>query len=56
MWGFRLALYLLWRNWGHDEDPRSQAMRAYRGRGSGVVGDLAVGLIGTLLGNFCLVA
>jgi steroid 5-alpha reductase family enzyme len=31
IWGFRLALYLLWRNWGHDEDPRYQAMRQYRG-------------------------
>jgi steroid 5-alpha reductase family enzyme len=31
IWGFRLALYLLWRNWGHDEDPRYQSMRAYRG-------------------------
>jgi steroid 5-alpha reductase family enzyme len=30
-WGFRLALYLLWRNWGHEEDRRYQAMRAYRG-------------------------
>ena len=28
IWGFRLALYLLWRNWGHDEDPRYQTMRA----------------------------
>jgi steroid 5-alpha reductase family enzyme len=31
IWGLRLALYLLWRNWGHGEDPRYQAMRAYRG-------------------------
>jgi len=31
IWGFRLALYLLRRNWGHDEDPRYQTMRAYRG-------------------------
>jgi steroid 5-alpha reductase family enzyme len=31
IWGFRLALYLLWRNWGHDEDPRYQSMRAHRG-------------------------
>ncbi|MGE0821147.1 MAG: DUF1295 domain-containing protein [Candidatus Binatia bacterium] len=30
-WGVRLALYLLWRNWGHPEDPRYQAMREYRG-------------------------
>ncbi len=30
LWGVRLALYLLWRNWGHDEDPRYQTMRAYR--------------------------
>jgi steroid 5-alpha reductase family enzyme len=31
IWGFRLALYLLWRNWGQDEDPRYQTMRNYRG-------------------------
>ena len=31
LWGVRLALYLLWRNWGHEEDPRYQSMRAYRG-------------------------
>jgi steroid 5-alpha reductase family enzyme len=31
VWGSRLALYLLWRNWGHEEDPRYQTMRAYRG-------------------------
>jgi steroid 5-alpha reductase family enzyme len=30
-WGVRLALYILWRNWGHGEDRRYQAMRAYRG-------------------------
>lgn len=30
-WGLRLALYLLWRNWGADEDPRYQTMRASRG-------------------------
>lgn len=31
VWGLRLALYLLWRNWGADEDPRYQTMRANRG-------------------------
>jgi steroid 5-alpha reductase family enzyme len=31
LWGVRLAFYLLWRNWGHDEDPRYQTMRTYRG-------------------------
>lgn len=31
VWGLRLALYLLWRNWGAAEDPRYQAMREYRG-------------------------
>lgn len=31
VWGVRLALYLLWRNWGSGEDPRYQAMREYRG-------------------------
>jgi steroid 5-alpha reductase family enzyme len=27
LWGLRLALYLLWRNWGHGEDFRYQAFR-----------------------------
>jgi steroid 5-alpha reductase family enzyme len=31
VWGLRLALYLLWRNWGAAEDSRYQAMREYRG-------------------------
>jgi steroid 5-alpha reductase family enzyme len=30
VWGLRLAVYLLVRNWGKDEDPRYQAMRAKR--------------------------
>lgn len=31
LWGTRLAGYILWRNWGHGEDPRYQAMRRSRG-------------------------
>jgi len=31
VWGVRLSAYLLWRNWGHGEDRRYQAMRAYQG-------------------------
>jgi len=31
IWGLRLSLYLLWRNWGHGEDRRYQAMRARQG-------------------------
>jgi len=27
LWGLRLTLYLLWRNWGHGEDFRYQAFR-----------------------------
>jgi steroid 5-alpha reductase family enzyme len=27
MWGLRLAIYILWRNWGHGEDYRYAAMR-----------------------------
>ena len=27
LWGLRLSLYLLWRNWGHGEDFRYQAFR-----------------------------
>ena len=30
-WGLRLSLYLLWRNWGHGEDPRYAAMRTHHG-------------------------
>lgn len=32
IWGLRLSLFLLWRNWGHDEDRRYQAMRNRHGR------------------------
>lgn len=31
IWGFRLSFFLLWRNWGHDEDRRYRAMRDYHG-------------------------
>ena len=31
LWGGRLALYLLWRNWGEPEDYRYRAMRARHG-------------------------
>ncbi len=31
LWGLRLAGYLLWRNWGHEEDYRYQAMRRHHG-------------------------
>ncbi len=31
IWGLRLSLYLLWRNWGHGEDRRYRAMRDYHG-------------------------
>lgn len=31
LWGLRLSLYLLWRNWGHGEDYRYRAMRARHG-------------------------
>jgi steroid 5-alpha reductase family enzyme len=27
LWGLRLAAYLAWRNWGHEEDRRYQAIR-----------------------------
>ena len=30
IWGLRLSAYLLWRNWGHDEDRRYRAMRDRR--------------------------
>lgn len=31
IWGLRLSLFLLWRNWGHGEDRRYGAMRAKHG-------------------------
>ena len=31
VWGLRLSLYLLWRNWGHLEDRRYRAMRENHG-------------------------
>ena len=31
IWGMRLAVYLLWRNWGHAEDRRYRAMRDHHG-------------------------
>lgn len=31
IWGLRLSIYLLWRNWGHGEDRRYQSMREHVG-------------------------
>jgi steroid 5-alpha reductase family enzyme len=31
IWGLRLSVYLLWRNWGHVEDRRYVAMRQHHG-------------------------
>jgi steroid 5-alpha reductase family enzyme len=31
VWGLRLSLFLLWRNWGHGEDRRYQVMRNHHG-------------------------
>lgn len=31
LWGMRLSLFLLWRNWGHGEDRRYRAMREANG-------------------------
>ena len=31
IWGLRLSVYLLWRNWGHGEDRRYRAMREHHG-------------------------
>jgi len=31
IWGLRLSLFLLWRNWGHGEDRRYRAMRNHHG-------------------------
>jgi steroid 5-alpha reductase family enzyme len=32
VWGLRLSLFLLWRNWGHGEDRRYQVMRDHHGQ------------------------
>ena len=32
VWGLRLSLFLLWRNWGHGEDRRYQVMRNHHGQ------------------------
>ena len=32
LWGMRLSIFLLWRNWGHGEDHRYAAMRNRHGR------------------------
>ena len=32
IWGLRLSLYLLWRNWEHGEDRRYRAMREHHGQ------------------------
>lgn len=32
LWGSRLSLFILWRNWGHGEDRRYAAMRAHHGQ------------------------
>jgi steroid 5-alpha reductase family enzyme len=37
LWGIRLAGYLAWRNWGHGEDYRYQAMRKRWGKRFGLV-------------------
>lgn len=31
LWGLRLSVFLLWRNWGHGEDHRYAAMRKHHG-------------------------
>ena len=50
VWGFRLAGYLLWRNWGQGEDYRYQAMRRRHGERFSVVSLYSVfGLQGLLM-------
>jgi steroid 5-alpha reductase family enzyme len=50
VWGLRLALYLLWRNWGAPEDYRYRAMRArYGDRFTWVSLYLVFGLQGVLM-------
>ena len=45
IWGLRLSLYLLWRNWGHGEDRRYRAMRDHHGPGFWWVSLLTVFLL-----------
>jgi steroid 5-alpha reductase family enzyme len=49
VWGLRLSLFLLWRNWGHGEDRRYQAMRAHHGRHFGWVSLFTVFLLQALI-------
>lgn len=50
IWGVRLAVYLLWRNWGAEEDYRYRAMRARHGeRFTWVSLYLVFGLQGVLM-------
>lgn len=50
LWGLRLAVYLLWRNWGEPEDYRYQRMRRHHGRRFPIVSLYSVfGLQGLLL-------
>ncbi|MBI3783658.1 MAG: DUF1295 domain-containing protein [Deltaproteobacteria bacterium] len=50
VWGVRLALYLLWRNWGQPEDYRYQAMRRHHGERFALVSLVTVfGLQGVLM-------
>lgn len=48
VWGLRLAGYLAWRNLGHGEDPRYQAMRKKHGERFGLVS------LGTVYGLQCV--
>ena len=50
LWGVRLAVYLLWRNSGHEEDYRYRAMRKHHGERFTVVSLYSVfGLQGALM-------
>ena len=50
LWGLRLAVYLLWRNWGQEEDYRYRAMRKRHGERFGLVSLYMVfGLQGALM-------
>lgn len=49
LWGLRLAIYLLWRNWGKGEDRRYAEMRKYHGEHFGRVSLVTVFLLQGLL-------
>jgi len=49
VWGLRLGVFLLWRNWGKDEDRRYRAMREHHGQRFWIVSLVTVFLLQAVL-------